>query len=366
MKKQLVILAILFLFIVQTVSAHHSNPTYGYYGSSYAAPQYVDYPSYRERGLFIEPDSISFDELRDLRRNRYGYLDARDLALFYDFADDDAFDKFNREYYEDLENVLDDFYYITLDQYNELANADLFDRYDSVDLDNLDYDIIDRDFLRRLNLEDYNTVARANPYDRYKPIDKHFPLADLDWEDMTCWDLDDYNTMANLKSFDRWDVIDFTDFDDLDLLTKVGRGRVDFFDPDDFDDFDLDQTILYGIGRGRGIYLPFYSDIRDGSLVRADLSPFFGGSGGFQGSNSIYIPGYYNNGLGLSETSFNPNFRNDFVYLQEYDPFGERTYLRDYTTNSLDYTSRYGFSQPRYDPSGRFKYGSGFRRPLPA
>ena len=358
MKKGFMIIFIC-LFLVQTVSAYSYSP---YYGNSYYSTNHnFDYlfPE-RSRNVYVEPANISFQELKDLRRNRYGYLDARDLALFYAYADDDSYDKFDRAYYEDLENVLDDFYCITLDQYNELAGLDNFDRYDIIELDNLDYDIIDRDFLQRFNLEDYNTIAQANHYDSFDPIDTNYHLSDLDWDDMTCWDLDDYNYIADLNIYDKWDNVDFTDFDDLELLTKIGRGRVDFFDQDDFDDFDLDQTVVYNIGYRRALWFPNWG------TERADLSPFFAGSGGFYGNDNVYIPAYYDNGLGLSETSFNPNFVNDFEYLVDYNPRGMNGYVRDYTRNSLSYNSRDIQRSDVADPSARFKYGYGYRRPMSA
>lgn len=359
----LILMAVMLLSISGNANASYydiiSYSPYILNGDISLSEAYDMYNTYNTYGDYIssitDTDDINLDDLRSLRENRYGYLDARDLGLFLDFADEDPYDKFEREYYEDLENVFRDFYCIEIEQYNELAELDSYDRYTPIDLDDLDYDIIDREFLRRLDLNDYNLIADADNNDWIDSVEE----MDVDYEDTTCWDLDDYNYYANLDNYDRWDEIDFTDFDDLNMLTKIGRGRVDFFDTDDFIDFNLDLTQLYPVILDR-------YDEND-----ASISDFFSGTGGFNGTG---IPDYYLGG-GLSEGynwneyfGWNPNFKYDFDELQDFEDWYEETYVYDHSVNHLsDGTPNRRYRDEEFVDiiyyDHRSKYGYGFRRP---
>ena len=92
--------------------------------------------------------------------------------------------------------------------------------------------------MRRLRREDQLKIINENPHDRWDRND-----IDDNYDDFNCYTLRDYNSRARENRFDRWENIDFTDFDHIYEVQKIGRYRYNnFFQPGDFDNFNLQHT----------------------------------------------------------------------------------------------------------------------------
>jgi len=254
---------VLFLLVFTTSATAYFTPDYRYdrYGNfinpaedNYYATDSLFLGNYNDDRRFSNPTvnyynlgtvstSYARNEIRNRRRS--GFFDMHDFDSLLFFANLNPYDAYNADYFDNPREVNDNFHCLDLETYNMLAEKNSFDNFDPIDLNNLDQDLLDRDFLKRFDFDDYNRIANANPGDNIDPI-KAGNLDNLDFDDFQCFDLDDYNEVARINPSDKWDVIDFTDFDDLDTLPKIGRFRSQLFDADDFRRFNLYDT---GLGR---------------------------------------------------------------------------------------------------------------------
>jgi hypothetical protein len=122
---------------------------------------------------------------------------------------------------------------ISLDDHNAFANADSYDSYEP-----LTARTASRDDLSRLRRADQLRLVDENPYDS---LDRD----DLDgYDDWGCYTLGDYNSYAAENPYDNRRVVDFTHFDDLYEVKKIGKYRYNNFYtvPDDFAKFNLQYT----------------------------------------------------------------------------------------------------------------------------
>ncbi len=122
---------------------------------------------------------------------------------------------------------------VSLDDYNHFAEADHYDSYDPVSARTAS-----RNDLKRLRREDQLRLINEDPYDDldHNDID--------DYKDWNCYTLRDYNRKAREDSFDNRGVVDFTDFNHMQEVRKIGRYRYnDFYVvPDDFARFNLQHA----------------------------------------------------------------------------------------------------------------------------
>lgn len=123
---------------------------------------------------------------------------------------------------------------ISLDDYNSFARADRYDQYDVLDADS-----ITRKDLKRLRREDQLRIIDEDPHDAWDRED-----IDNDYDDWNCYTLRDYNRRAREDPYDQWRVVDFTHFDDLAEVKKIGKYRYNGFYvfPDDLAHFNLQYT----------------------------------------------------------------------------------------------------------------------------
>lgn len=124
---------------------------------------------------------------------------------------------------------------ISLDDNNRFARADKYDQYDE-----LNAKTITRKDLKRLRREDQLKIINEDPFDQWDRND-----IDDDYDDWNCYTLRDYNKRAQENKFDRWRKVDFTHFDDLYEVQKIGRYRYNNFYvfPDDLARFNLQHTV---------------------------------------------------------------------------------------------------------------------------
>ncbi len=127
----------------------------------------------------------------------------------------------------------DDYACISLDDHNRFARADGYDSYES-----LTANTATRDDLKRLRREDQLRIIDEDQYDSLDRDDID------DYDDWNCYTLRDYNSKASEDPYDNRRVVDFTHFDDLYEVQKIGRYRYnDFYSvPDDFARFNLQYT----------------------------------------------------------------------------------------------------------------------------
>lgn len=133
----------------------------------------------------------------------------------------------------DIDNAADFDKYncISLNEVNDYARRNAFDSEDELSAKT----ISSKDF-KRLRYADQKKIIDENPFDR--------------WDDeklenrgcQQCWTLRDYNQLARKRPSDKFGVVDFTDFDDLETIQKIGNSRFHFYEPDDFDTFNLQYT----------------------------------------------------------------------------------------------------------------------------
>ena len=149
------------------------------------------------------------------------------LAHPYDGIDADSVGDFDR------------YSCVSLDDHNSFANADRYDSYEP-----LTARTATRKDLQRLRRDDQLRLINEN---RYDDLDENDIDDNNDWN---CYTLRDYNSVARADPYDSRRVIDFTHFDDIYDVQKVGKYRYNNFYtfPDDFAQFNLQQT------RGRQPY----------------------------------------------------------------------------------------------------------------
>ncbi len=128
----------------------------------------------------------------------------------------------------------DDYACISLDDYNRFARADQYDADEP-----LRASTATRDDLKRLRRENQLRIINEDPYDS---LDRNDIDDDDDWN---CYTLRDYNSKAREDPYDNRRAIDFTHFDDLYEVKKIGTYRYnDFYAiPDDFTYFNLQYTV---------------------------------------------------------------------------------------------------------------------------
>jgi hypothetical protein len=122
---------------------------------------------------------------------------------------------------------------ISLDDYNGFANADEYDGYEPLTASSASH----KD-LKRLRRDDQLRLVNEDPYDSLDRDD-----IDNDYDDWDCYTLRDYNSRARENKYDSHRVVDFTHFDDIYEVQKIGTRRYnDFYIPSDFDRFNLQHT----------------------------------------------------------------------------------------------------------------------------
>jgi hypothetical protein len=135
----------------------------------------------------------------------------------------------------DLDAVgdFDDYSCISLNDYNSFANADGYDSYDPLTAKNAK-----RSDLQRLRRDDQLRIINEDPYDSLDENDIG------DYDDWNCYTLRDYNGYARADPYDNRRVVDFTHFDDLKEVQKIGKYRYNNFYtfPDDLAKFNLQHT----------------------------------------------------------------------------------------------------------------------------
>jgi len=151
-------------------------------------------------------------------RNNVGYA----LRHPFDGVDPDAVGDFDR------------YSCVSLNDYNSFARADGYDAYEPVTSKTAT-----RDDLKRLRREDQLRLIDENPSDSLDRDDID------DYDDWNCYTLRDYNARARENPFDRDEVVDFTDFDHLNEVKKIGKYRYNNFYtfPDDLARFNLQHTV---------------------------------------------------------------------------------------------------------------------------
>lgn len=122
---------------------------------------------------------------------------------------------------------------ISLGDYNRFANADNYDSYEP-----LSAKTAGRSDLQRLRREDQLRIINENPYDRLDEDDIN------DYNDWNCYTLRDYNSLASQNRYDNRRVVDFTHFDDIYEVQKIGKYRYNSFYtlPGDIARFNLQYT----------------------------------------------------------------------------------------------------------------------------
>ncbi|MEM2915879.1 MAG: hypothetical protein QXT19_00765 [Candidatus Woesearchaeota archaeon] len=133
----------------------------------------------------------------------------------------------------DIAGDFDRYACISLDDYNKFANADNYDSYKS-----LTARTASRNDLKRLRREDQLKIINEDPYDGLDEADIG------DYEDWNCYTLVYYNSRASRNAYDKWRVVDFTHFDDIYEVQKIGKYRYNNFYtlPEDIARFDLQYT----------------------------------------------------------------------------------------------------------------------------
>ena len=124
---------------------------------------------------------------------------------------------------------------ISLNDYNGFARASQYDAYKPLTASSAS-----RDDLKRLRREDQRRIVDENPYDSLDRDD-----IDNNYGDWNCYTLRDYNSRARENPYDRAEVVDFTDFDHLNEVRKIGKYRYNNFYayPDDLAKFNLQYTV---------------------------------------------------------------------------------------------------------------------------
>jgi hypothetical protein len=122
---------------------------------------------------------------------------------------------------------------VSLDDYNRFANADNYDSYEP-----LNAKTASRDDLKKLRRDDQLRIVNENPYDSLDGDDLD------DYNDWDCYTLRDYNSLASKNAYDSRRVVDFTHFDDIYEVQKIGKYRYNNFYtlPDDIARFNLQYT----------------------------------------------------------------------------------------------------------------------------
>lgn len=146
----------------------------------------------------------------------------------------------------DVVGDFDNYNCISANDYNRHARAN---NYDSNDV--LNSKTVSLNDLKKLRREDQLRIADENPFDGIDRDDFD------DYSDWNCYTLKDYNSLARENSYDGRRVVDFTHFDDVNEIKKIGMGRYNnFFQLDDFSKFNLQYT------RGRQPYYEPYDTMR--------------------------------------------------------------------------------------------------------
>ena len=157
------------------------------------------------------------------------YADEGDYRNNMDFALAHPYDGIN----PDVVGDFDKYACISLNDYNNFADENRYDGYTP-----LTAATASRDDLDRLRRADQLALVDADLYDSLTrdSIDTN--------DDMNCYTLRDYNSRAAENAYDDRDVIDFTDFRDLDEVQRIGKYRYNNFYtfPDDFARFNLQYT----------------------------------------------------------------------------------------------------------------------------
>ena len=149
-----------------TLSVQQQYGSFGY--TPYPQASLYNYQRYNDHwGPFDFKLSRTINH--DVIENLIKSFDGEDLDLLYALAALNPNDHIDQKYILDGYLKHNDFDCLSLDAYNTLANVDRYDQYDAIDLNNLDENLLTRDFLRRFDLTDYNRIANANPNDRIKP-----------------------------------------------------------------------------------------------------------------------------------------------------------------------------------------------------
>ncbi len=133
----------------------------------------------------------------------------------------------------DVAGDFDKYACISLDDYNRFANADNYDSYEP-----LTAKTAKRSDLQKLRREDQLKIINENPYDSLDENDID------DYNDWNCYTLRDYNSFASQNPYDNRRVVDFTHFDDIYEVQKIGKYRYNNFYtiPKDIARFNLQYT----------------------------------------------------------------------------------------------------------------------------
>jgi hypothetical protein len=133
----------------------------------------------------------------------------------------------------DVVGDFDNYNCMSADDYNRRAGANQYDSNDE-----LNARTASSSDLKKLRRADQLRIADENPYDNIDRDDFD------DYSDWNCYTLKDYNSFARENSYDSRRVVDFTHFDDVNEIQKIGMGRYNnfFTYPDDFNNFNLQYT----------------------------------------------------------------------------------------------------------------------------
>ena len=159
------------------------------------------------------------------------YADETDRRQNVDYALNHPYDGIDPDDVSDF----DKYSCVDLNDHNNFARADKYDSYDE-----LNADTITRSDLKRLRRDDQLRIINENQYDSWDKDD-----IDDDYDDWNCYTLRDYNKRAKENPYDRWENVDFTDFDHLREVQRIGRYRYNNFYvyPDDLARFNLQYTV---------------------------------------------------------------------------------------------------------------------------
>jgi hypothetical protein len=158
------------------------------------------------------------------------YADEIDYANNVGFALAHSFDGIDPE----RSGNLDKYACMSLDDYNHYAASHQYQARTAFTAGS-----ISPEDLKRLDRADQLRIADENPFDSIT----RDTFTDEDYWD--CYRLRSYNSLARENLFDDRNVVDFTSFDHLNQVKKIGKYRYnDFFTfPDDFASFDLQRTV---------------------------------------------------------------------------------------------------------------------------
>jgi hypothetical protein len=134
----------------------------------------------------------------------------------------------------DVVGDFDKYSCVSLGDHNGFAGADQYDAYEP-----LSAKTATRKDLQKLRREDQLRIINEDPYDSLDENDIE------DYDDWNCYTLRDYNSFAGQDGFDNRRVIDFTHFDDIYEVQKIGKYRYNNFYafPEDFTHFNLQHTV---------------------------------------------------------------------------------------------------------------------------